>query len=383
MKTYLYVIFLSATMLFACSGSRNSVANTAEDKALIGAIKSLDKNPSDVSTQNNLNELYTEASKIHLDNIEVYETLKEADKWDKIIKEYYSLQKLSDVINSSSAAKKIIKAPSYNAQIEVARQNAAADYYQAGLSYLDNNDKRSSRQALAAFKKSNSYVAGYKDVERQLDIAFEHSVLNVVVNPVTDNSFYYSNIGRNRFGNSFNNDYLQRSLVRDLGGDFNKNSLARFYTDRDASRANIDVDWVVDLTWIDLDIPQPYTRRDSRTVSRQIEIGKDTSGRPVYKTVSAKVNVTRQYFTARGQLEYRITDMDTRNNISLNRYSSQVDWEQEYATYTGDSRALDSRYLAMIQNTNRRRLPDKDEILNELYEKIYPQVKNHIYNEVR
>ena len=383
MKTYLYVIFLSASLFFACSSSRSTIANTAEDKALISAIKSLDKKPSDVSTQNNLDKLYKEASKIHLDNIEVYETLKEADKWDKLIKEYYSLQKLSDVINSSAAAKKIIKAPSYNAQIEVARQNAAADYYQEGLNYLDNNDKRSSRQALAAFKKSNSYVAGYKDVERQLDIAFEHSVLNVVVNPVTDNSFYYSNMGRNRFGNSFNNDYLQRSLVRDLGGDFNKNSLARFYTDRDADRANIDVDWVVDLTWIDLDIPQPQTRRDSRTVNRQIEIGKDTSGRPVYQNVSAKVNVTRQYFTARGQLECRITDMDTRNNISLNRYSSQVDWEQEYATYTGDSRALDSRYLAMIQNTNRRRLPDKDEILNELYEKIYPQVKNHIYNEVR
>jgi hypothetical protein len=370
-------------MLFACSGSRSTVANTAEDKALISAIKSLNKNPSDVPTQNNLNELYREASKIHLDNIEVYETLKEADKWDKLIKEYYSLQKLSDVINSSAAAKKIIKAPSYNAKIEVTRQNAAADYYQEGLNYLDKNDKRSSRQALAAFKKSNSYVTGYKDVERQLDIAFEHSVLNVVVNPVTDNSFYYSNMGRNRFGNSFNNDYLQRSLVRDLGGDFNKNSLARFYTDRDADRANIDVDWVVDLTWIDLDIPQPYTRRDSRTVNRQIEIGKDTSGRAVYKTVSAKVNVTRQYFTARGQLECRITDINTRNNIGLNRYPSQVDWEQEYATYTGDSRALDSRYLAMIQNTNRRRLPDKDEILNELYEKIYPQVKNYIYNKVR
>lgn len=383
MKIYLCLIFISASLFFACSGLRNTVAQTAEDKAFISAIKSLDKNPSDVSTQNNLNELYREASKIHLDNIEVYETLKEADKWDKLIKEYYSLQKLSDVINSSAAAKRIIKAPSYNAQIEVARQNAAADYYQAGLNYLDNNDKRSSRQALAAFKKTNSYVAGYKDVERQLDIAFEHSLLNVVVNPVTDNSFYYSKMGRNRFGNSFNNDYLQRSLVRDLGGDFNKNSLARFYTDRDADRANINVDWVVDLTWIDLDIPQPYTRRDSRTVNRQIEIGKDTSGRPIYKTVSAKVLVTRQYFTARGQLECRITDTDTRNNISLNRYSSQVDWEQEYATYTGDPRALDSRYLAMIQNNNRRRLPDKDEILNELYEKIYPQVKNHIYNEVR
>ena len=215
-----------------------------------------------------------------------------------------------------------------------------------------------------------------------MEVAFQQSVLNVVINPVTDNSYYYSNMGTNRFGNSFNNDYLQRSLVRDLGGDFDKNALARFYTDRDADRANINVDWVVDLTWTDLDIPRPQTRRETINLSKQIEIGKDTSGRPVYQTVTAKVYMTRQYFTARGELECRITDAATRNNISLNRFNSQMDWKQDYATYSGDSRALDNVHLAMIRNTNTR-LPDKDDILNELYKKIYPQVKNSIYNKVR
>jgi len=368
--------------IMSCSNSRNAF-KTAEDNALVSAIKKIEKNPSDTATQKILHSLFENAKKLHLDNIALYESLTEVSKWDKILGEYDALQKIYNSVNASATAKKYINAESFTARAAVAREKAAGSYYELGLQLLDANDKKSSRDALNAFKKSNSYVAGYRDVKRQMDIAFENSVLNVVITTVTDNSFYYSNMGRNRFGNSFNNDYLQRSLVRDLGGDFNQNSLARFYTDRDADRANIDVDWVIDLTWTDLDIPQPHNSRDSRTLNRRIEISKDTSGRPVYQNVSATVYVTRQYFTARGQLECRITDARTRNNVQLNRYTSQVDWEQEYATYTRDSRALDSRYLALIQNSNNQRLPDKEEILNGLYEKIYPQVKNGIYNKVR
>lgn len=382
MIKYLSILFIAFTIT-SCGSSRHSISNTPEDNALSDAIKKMEKNSTGTATQNNLTNLYNAAINSHLDNIELYETLTEPDKWDKIIKEYNALQKLSNLVNGSDAASKLIQAPSYTAKIDLARENAAADYYNLGLQLLDESDKKSSRDALNAFKKSNSYISGYKDVNRQMDIAYENSVLNVVINPVTDNSYYYSNMGSNRFGNSFNNDYLQRNLVRDLGGDFSKKSLARFYTSRDADYADVDVDWVIDLTWTDLDIPQPYSRKSSENLSRQIEIGKDTSGRPVYQTVQATVYVTRQYFTARGQLELRITDARTRNNIELQRYSSQVDWEQNYATYTGDSRALSNRYLAMVQNSSIHRLPSKDEILSELYEKIYPQVKNGIYNEVR
>lgn len=381
MKRYLNITVL-LFILSACGSARKSAGNTAEANAFIAAIKALDKNPKDTSAQNVLGNLYRQAARVHLDNIEVYETLTEPDKWDKIIREYKALQTLTDRVNSSAEVRKFINPPSYIAKTDVARQNAAADYYEAGLEYLNSGDKRQSRKSLSLFKKANSYVPNYKDVKRQMDVAFQQSVLNVVINPVTDNSYYYSSMGSNRFGNSFNNDYMQRSLVRDLGGDLDKNSLARFYTDRDADRARINVDWIVDLTWVDLDIPRPQTQRETRNLSKQIEIGKDTSGRPVYQTVKATIYMTRQYFTARGELECRITDAPTRNNVYLNRFESQMDWNQDYATYSGDSRALDNIHLAMIQNTNTR-LPDKDEILNELYKKIYPQVKNSIYNEVR
>jgi len=379
MKKYLYIVL--AILLASCGSSRNSVANTPEDKALIGAIKKLDKDPSNITIQNTLSELYKNATKVHLDNIEVYKTLTDVDKWDKIIREYAALQKVAEIINSSSSAKKFLKIPSFIAETEIAKQNAAADYYNLGLSYLNENDKEASRMAYYAFKKAVDFVPEYKDAKRQMDKAFQNSILNIVINPVTDNSYYYNSIGRNRFGNSFNNDFLQRNLVRDLGGNSNY-SPARFFTDYDAQRLRVNPDWIIDLTWVNLDVPRPYTQQYNRVVNRRIEIGRDTSNKPVYKNISATLHITRKYFTATGDLECRITDANTGNNINLNRYSSQVDWQQEYATYSGDSRALSNNDLAILNNNNYQQ-PRKEDILNELYQKIYPQVKSGIYNAVR
>ena len=381
-KNFFTLIFL--VLLFAsCSSSRNTIANTQEDLALLTTIRKLDKNPSDSSLKNNLGVLYENAVKIHLDNIDVYSTLTEPNKWDKIINEYQALQHLSAVISSSASAKKFLNSPTYDAKIEVAKESAAADYYNIGTGYLNNNnDKQSYREAYNAFKKAQEFVPGYKDAERQMNNAYQNSVLNVVVNPVTDNSYYYNNAGWNNYGNSFNNDYLQRNLVRDLGGDYAKNASARFYTDWEARSANINPDLFVDLTWVDLDVPQPYTSQYSRNVNKQIETGRDTSGHVHYETVTATLYIIKKYFTATGDLESRITDANTRNIADTRRYTAQFNWEHEYATYKGDSRALSGNDLALL-NTRNFIVPTKQDILNELYQRIYPQVKNGIYNAVR
>jgi hypothetical protein len=81
-------------------------------------------------------------------------------------------------------------------------------------------------------------------------------------------------------------------------------------------------------------------------------------------------------------LESRVTDAHTGNNVNLNRYSSTVDWKQEYATYRGDSRALSNQDRAILNNQTIRE-PRQEDILNELFGKIYPQVKNGLYNLTR
>lgn len=126
-----------------------------------------------------------------------------------------------------------------------------------------------------------------------------------------------------------------------------------------------------------MNIPRPTSYTYSRNVSRQIENGRDTSGKTKYQTVSATINITKQSFTARGQMDVSITDVNSRKSISYNSYSDDYRWEEEHATYTGDSRALDTNDWAIINNRNYNE-PHKEDVLNELYRKIYPQVKNRI-----
>lgn len=382
MKKLIY-LFTTLIVLSSCGSSKYIAGNTVEDKVLAEALRKLDKKPGDTTLQNSLKYLYNDAALAHLNNIERYQKLQNNDKYDKTISEYQSLQKLSEIIKSSSLARKFVTAPSYLNEIQQAKSDAAEDFYEYGLQMSENGaDKQSYRDAYTAFQRANGYVPGYKDVKRQMNDAFQNSILDVVINPVTDNSSYYQSIGRNRFGNSFNSDMMQRSLVRDLGGDYNKNAPARFYTDIDASRARIDVDWIVDIMWTNLDIPRPFTNQYTKNVSKEIEIGKDTSGKKQYQTVSATLYLTKRYFTAQGDLECRVTDALTRKNVDVKRYTSRVDWSQEYGTYKGDSRALSEIDWAMI-NLRNPILPSREEILSGLFDKMYPQLRSGLQNLVR
>ena len=381
MKQYLYSL-LFVFVLASCSSSRNAKYETPEDKALLSAIKKVEKNPSDITSQKGLMQLYNDAATQHLNNIDVYKTLNDESRWTKILKEYEAIERLNRTVNTSKVAAKYIRPISFTAEIQKTRNQAAEDYYNLGLEYLGNNDKESARHAYNLFNKSAQMEPGYKDVKRQLSIAKEKSIINVVINPIRDESRYYGNLGMNRFGNSFNNDYLQRNLVRDLGGSSSGNTFARYFTDQDARRSNTIMDWVVDLTWTDLDIPRPNSRQFNRNASKEIKVGTDTSGKAIYQTVTATLYVTQYYFTARGELEVRVTDAHTGYNVNLNRYSSTVDWSQDYATYRGDSRALSDQDRLILNNQTIRE-PRKEDILDELFRKIYPQAKNGLYNLTR
>ena len=375
MKNIFFYVSLISFLLLSCT-TGNKFSTTTEDKALLSAIKKLDKNPLNEELKNTLTSLYDQSAKSHLDKIEIYNTLTEPDRWMKIIREYEALKNLSEIISKSSVAK-FISPSSYISEIQNAKQNGAEAYYNIGTANLKNDDKQSARNAYYAFKKANEFVPGYKDVRQQISIAYQNSVVKVIINPVRDNTFFYNSMGWNNYGNNINNDYFQRSLVNDLGGSFNKISPALFYTDWEARRENIQPDWVVDLTWINLNIPQPMSTQYSRNISRQIERSRDSSGKVQYETVNATLYIIKKYFTASGDMELRITDVNTGKNITNNRYNEQYNWQEEYATYSGDSKALSGNDYSLLNNNNFQ-IPHNDNIVTELSRRIYPQIKNRI-----
>jgi hypothetical protein len=372
------LLITSTVLLFtACKTTKNYLSRIDDDRTLFDVVKTLDKHSNDDSATRALPLVYERLQQNHLKKIAAYKTYKDIGKWDKLIDEYSTLQSMYEAITNSGTASRLVNAANYQNDLYDAKQAAAEDYYQAGLSLLQSNRRADAKQAYTYFKRIDRYVTGYKDARTKMDEAFDNAVINVVINPVQDNSFFFNTGGWGNYGYNYSNEYFQQTLIRELGGTYSTRYPAKFYTDWEARRDNVQPDWVVDLTLRNMDIPRPTNYTYSRNVNKQVETGKDTSGKPIYQTVYATVNITKQSFTARGQMDVNITDAVNRKNISYNVYSDDYRWQEEYATYTGDSRALSSNDWALINNKNYN-APRKEDVLNELYRKIYPQVKNRI-----
>jgi hypothetical protein len=372
----LLLITASIFLLASCKTSKDYLSRADEDKTLFDIVKALNKHANDDSAFRALPIVYDRVQQNHLRKIENYKNYKEISRWDKIIDEYATLQEMYEAISSSDAASRLVHPASYQNDIYDAKQLAAEDYYQLGLTLLQSSRRDDTKKAYNYFKKTDKYVLGYKDSKVKMEEAFQNAVINVVINPVADNSFFF-NTGWGNYGYNYSNEYFQQTLIRELGGTYATRYPAKFYTDWEARRDNVQPDWVVDLTLRNMDIPRPTNYTYSRNVSQRIESGRDTSGKTIYQTVYATINITRQSFTARGQMDVNITDVVSRKNISYNTYTEDYRWEQERATYTGDRRALSSNDLVLINNINYNE-PRKEEVLNELYRKMYPQIKNRI-----
>ena len=376
MKKFLPIILIG-WLLAGCGSNKSYLQRGDEEKALFDAIKKLNKTPSDKEASQAVPLLYNSIIKSNEAKIKSYQLGSDLSRWDKIIFAYSKMQEVYNNIIQSTAAFKLITPQNFSTQLLESKQAAAEEYYTVADDFLKKNGRDNAKKAYSYFKKVDKYISGYKDVNAKTNEAFENAIVDVVINPVQDNSYFYSS-GWGNSGLNFSNEYFQRTLVRDLAYNNNSNNYAaRFYSDWEARRENIQADWVIDLRLRNMDIPQPsrYTYRRNR--SQQIQTGTDTSGRPSYTTVNASLNVTRMSFTARADMEVLIRDVAMPRVISNRNFTQDYRWEEERASYTGDRRALSSADWDLINNNNFY-TPRREEILEELYRQLYPQVLNNI-----
>ena len=373
---YIFYTLISLVLFASCKTSKDYLSRSDNDNTLFDAIKTLKKKDTDTSALHALPVLYNLAQQRNLRKINSYNSSRELGRWDKMIDAYSTLQEMYNAIMDNDAASRMVTPVNYQQTIYDLKHEAAADYYVAATGFLSKLGRADAKQAYNYFKKADKLVPGYEDAKLKMDEAYENAIVNVVINPVQDNSYFF-NTGWGNSGYNYSNEYFQQTLVRELKGTNSSRYPARFYTDWEARRDNVQPDWEVNLTLRNMNIPRPQTYTYSRNASQQVEVGRDTSGRIIYRTVYATINIARQSFTANADMEINITDIATRKSIVYNSFREDYRWQEEHATYNGDSRALSANDWAMINNSYYNE-PRKEDVLNELYRKIYPQVKNKI-----
>lgn len=378
---YKSLLVIITIWILASCGSSGNFGSSPEEKDLKSLIRKIDKKNSDPELVDQAVNLYQSISARHLNNIAIYKTLTEPSRYVKILNEYRALQLLNNVVIGSAEMRYRLDIPDYTAKMETVKAQAAAEYYDEGMKHFQKKSRNGYLHAYESFTWANQMVPGYKDVQQKIKFAYNLSRLNIVINPVTDETHYYDDSEASDYADSYNDKTVQSALVSDLGGNYNSHSIARYYTDQEAASSGIPADWYIDIVWTRLDMPAPQTYRYSRSIEKQVETGTDTSGHPIYATVKATLDITRRYFTAYGELESQITEAATSHTISHNTFQPKVEWKQEYATYTGDRSALSASDWDLVNNSTPT--PHKEDILKELYENTYIQLKNGIAGAVK
>lgn len=364
------MVLCSLAVLVSCGAASHLPAASKEDKDLFKAIEAIEKS-NHAEARKDLPGLYQQALQRHEDRIASYKNSSSTDRWQNIIAELEALQKIYGAVKSSPATAKLVSVQDYTVDIRNAKEQGAEEYYGVGVQYLNSDDRQDAKKAYQAFQAVNKIYPNYKDTRSLLSQAREKGILDVVINPIQTRGYGYANWG-------FRADNLQRDLVRDLGGYFgNALSGARFYTDWEARSRNVDADWVVDLNWDNIYITQPYTRTYNREVRKEIEMGRDSSGKVTYRTVTATLFITQRTMDARAEMEYRVTDLSDRESVEWNRIPAYLDLNVEYATYRGDSRALSTYDWALINNRPIS-YNDESQIMDALYARVYPQLRSRL-----
>lgn len=378
MKRIFILMMIIGCTAVSCGSKKGYLDRDNAERSLQDAVKKLNKDDTDSDAREALPILYKNIKTKRLDEINAYSATQQLTRWDKIIDNYEQLQAAYDAIINSPAAFKLITPESYSTQLVMAKDSAAEAYYQLGNSYLDKKGRDNAKSAYVNFKKTARFVPQYKDANDKMQQAYQMATVNVVINPVQEN-IYFSQPSWSGFGRNYSNEYFQQNLLRDLS--YSNRYAAKFFNQREARALDIKADWLVDFRLRNLDMSPPVNNFSQRTVSKQIQIGTDTVGAPVYRTVNATIKTTRSTITARADMEMSVVEWETKKSIAFQTYSETYKWDQESATFSGDQRALSQSDWNTINNTNQS-APNREQVLTELYRKIYPRVLVGIRNAV-
>lgn len=375
-----YLISLIA-LLTSCGGSKSLDKSPAGDKALLAAVKKLNKKPGDTDALNTLTTLYADAQKRYLDSVALYEKSNMLNRWNKIVAYYAALQDIHKAISSYATVAKLVPTVNYQSTIDNVKQQAAEENYQKAQASLSLRGMKSDAQkAYRLFKEANNFIPGYKDATAKMSEALKNSTVQVVINTITPNAS--TSIAGNQIRITSTLEYFQQQLAYELNGKTIADYPAQFYTAKEAKLNNITADWAININITKFFMAEPQQSQSTSTVSNQIQDGYDTSRNPIYITVTSTVTSYMQSLYANMDIAVDMLETATEKIISSIKLKQPYQWSNSYSNSTGDNRALDREDSKTVvgQRSGYSAIPDSEDVLNSMFNKLMPLLKEQIIN---
>ncbi len=365
LKLYSFILIGFSALVVSCKTASKMYEKGNYDEAVELAAKKLQKDPDDPKLLGIIRHAYDYALNDHESRIRNLEQSSNELKWESIYYEYVSLQKMYDAIYKVPSVLEIVKPVDYSGNLITFREKAGEIRYERGIAFMQHYDKQSYRNAYREFQAALRFIPGDRDAMLKMEEAYDYAVTNVVVLPLQqDGGYVYSNyiVGQQNL-----DDQMIRSLQNYSGSEF-----VKFYSAWDARSRKIRTDQVLDMRLARVNIGGFQDIRSTRRVSKEVVI-KETVYRPdsivrEYGKVYADITTTKRSMYSDAVLTVDVRDEDGRR-LWRDDFAADHDWNTEFSTYKGDSRALSAADKQMVDRFHEM-APSENDIVKCMLDEI-------------
>ena len=364
--TKIFTLLLVLSILnYSCKTASKSYQKGDYSEAIDRGIKKLQKDPEDYETKELVKNSYNYTVNEYEDQIRSLSNSKSENRFEKIYYQYSLLQNLYVKIRQSPSAARFVNPKDYSEYVDTYRDKAADAHIETAKKWKDVGTKVAYREAYNAYNAALRFRPDDFELKRDRDSAYESAITKVVVTEM-------QNFGQYNYGSSYQMQNFQRDVIRTLSYNLN-NDFVKFYNQSEARSKGIEPDQIMELNLSRITLGQPRDDRSTREVTKEV-VTKEIVYKPdsvvkQYGTVRAKITTTKRQVLSQGDLF--ITVRDTKGRVLWNdRFTGEHRWQTEYASYTGDERALSDSDKQTVNNTNNYNPPTEDQIMEELLRQI-------------
>lgn len=371
--TLLFVSSCFISLLFSCSKSGTKALEQGDYyNAVIQSVEKLKKDPDNDKALGVLPEAYTMAKADLLQSISRGKSANMQFKWEAVLEDYNKLNKMSDLISRCSSCRRGVNPVAFFKEADQAREKAAIERYAFANTNLNSNTMEGGRIAFESFQTLFDYAPNYKDVRTKMDDALMLASYHVVVEPAKVNSRLYK----------LSSDYFNDQINAFLTENKRVNKYIRFYQPQEAESINLKPDHIVKLDFLDFVVGETFLETEKETLISKDSVktgsvkvrGKEIDS---YGKVKADFVYTNKVITSKGILGLQIIDFRSNKVLLSKEFPGEFVWQNEWATYNGDERALTKEQLRLA-DSKEILPPGPEQMFIEFCKPIHSQATNQI-----
>lgn len=369
MKRNFLIFYALIFIISSCSTGKKALEKGDYFSAISKSVERLKSDPDNKKAVKVLEDGYPLALEWSQEEIDLALSSNAAFKWEGAINQMEQVNRMSDLIRSTPAARKIVSNPkSYTSELNMAYEKAAEARYNVGLNELGKNTREAARAAFDNFYKANRLVSNYKDAADKMNEAKEIATLKVIVEAAVVNTQRYK----------LSSQFFYDQVFKYLSNNYSKNGFVHFFSPEQAEKFKINQpDFIVQMEFFDFSVGNLTRTVNEENLLKKVPVERKDSTRVKEITYSAKLKTYTDEVVSGGRLNLRVIDFNTSDLMRNNLIPGSFTWVNQYAIFAGDKEALSKQQLQLTQK-QALPLPSEQDLFIEFTKPIYDQLVNQI-----